>query len=525
MSYKVTKFVKNQNSILSTDAAIFIAKLCRVFRDDIKLVLQKRVMKQNIYDSGILPNFMEETETLRNSEWSCAPLPRNLVNRKVEITGPVNRKMVINAMNSGATHYMADFEDSTCPTWENIIEGHRNITDAVNKTINFTSPDGKVYILNNKTPTLLIRPRGLHMIEKHFLVDEEPCSASIFDFGLHMFNNAKKLVERSEGPYFYLPKLESHTEATLWNKIFNMAQDMLHIPRGTLRATILIETLPAIFELDEMLYELRHHCAGANLGRWDYIFSFIKKLRNCSNYSLAERNNISMTSTFMDAYTRHLINKCHKRGVLAIGGMSAHLPNKKDIKLNKIAIDKIKEDKLREVKLGCDGTWVCHPDFIATALEVFEQNIQSDNQINIQSSNQVSQSELLNISDVYWKGRITKNGVIANLQVVLKYVEAWLRGIGCIALNGLMEDLATAEISRSQIWQWMKHGCQTSDGENITMEWIKKLLDDIYRDEKANFKGIGIIDHKLDLAYKITLENLDVKIYNEFLSNVCYEYI
>ncbi|KAL7335153.1 Malate synthase, glyoxysomal [Mucor circinelloides] len=415
--------------ILSPQALQFVATLQRIFNPTRKTLLQKRVLRQQALDRGVLPDFLPETAFIRNDpNWRAAAPAPGLQDRRVEITGPVDRKMVINALNSGAKTFMADFEDSTAPTWENVISGQVNMRDAVRETIDFTNPNGKKYALrkDGQLATLLVRPRGWHMLEKHVLVDGEPCSASIFDFSLYFFHNAKELVKRGKGPYFYLPKMESHLEARLWNDIFNAAQDMINIPRGTIRGTVLIETLLAAYEMDEIIYELRDHSSGLNCGRWDYIFSFIKKLRNHPEFVLPQRSSVTMTVPFMDAYVRLLIQTCHKRGVHAMGGMAAQIPIKNNAEANAAAMTKVRNDKLREVTAGHDGTWVAHPDLVKIALEIFNEHMPTPNQLHIRRDDvKVSATDLM---DINFKGTITEDSIRENIQIGLAYMEAWLRG-------------------------------------------------------------------------------------------------
>ena len=435
--------------ILSSEAVSFVACLHRTFNARRLELLALRQQKQALWDAGKLPNFLPETASVRNDpSWKGAAPAPGLIDRRVEITGPVDRKMVINALNSGATQFMADFEDSNAPTWFNCIDGQVNVRDAVRRTISYTAPGGKSYKLRDdgKLATLLVRPRGWHMVEKHLLIDGKPCSASLVDFGLYFFHNAKKTVEMGFGPYFYLPKMESHLEARLWNDVFNQAQDMLGIARGTIRATVLIETILASFEMEEIIYELRDHSAGLNCGRWDYIFSVIKKLRNNSKFVLPDRSQIGMTVPFMDSYVRLLIKTCHRRGVHAMGGMAAQIPIREDPKANKIAMEKVRNDKIREVKAGHDGTWVAHPALVKVARDIFNEYMPTPNQLhNRREDVQVSAGNLLDTKII--GSKITTDGIAINVSIALQYMEAWLRGVGCVPIHHLMEDAATAEIS------------------------------------------------------------------------------
>lgn len=462
--------------ILSSDALDFIAILTRTFREQRNELLQKREERQSKIDAGEIPNFLTETAEIRGNDWQVASVPSDLQDRRVEITGPTDRKMVINALNSGASVFMADFEDANSPTWSNMIEGQINMRDAVRRTISFTREDGKHYELNEKTAVLLVRPRGWHLDEAHILVDGKPVPGSIFDFGLYFFHNAHELLKRGSGPYFYLPKLESHLEARLWNDIFNMAQDELNIERGTIKATILLETILAAFEMDELLWELRDHSAGLNCGRWDYIFSFIKKFRKHPNFVMPERSQITMTVDFMRDYSLLVIKTCHRRGAHAIGGMAAQIPIKGDAEANQIAFAKVRADKEREAQAGHDGTWVAHPGLIAVAKEVFDKHMPEANQIEtkLRLDVSVTAKDLIKVPE----GTITEQGLRLNLKVGIQYLESWLLGNGCVPLYNLMEDAATAEISRTQIWQWLRHSARLDDGRVITPSLYKRMLEE-----------------------------------------------
>ncbi|PAQ16728.1 malate synthase A [Bacillaceae bacterium SAOS 7] len=463
--------------ILTPDALQFIEQLERRFGERRLELLEKRQERQKEFDQGKQPDFLKETAHIRNSEWSIAPLPKDLQDRRVEITGPVDRKMVINALNSGAKCYMACFEDATSPTWDNIIEGQINMRDAVNRTISFENPNGKKYELKEETAVLIVRPRGWHLEEKNVQLDGEPISGSLFDFGLFFFHNALKQVENGTGPYFYLPKLESHLEARLWNDVFLFAQKYIGIPRGTIKATVLIETIVAAFEMDEILYELRDHSAGLNCGRWDYIFSYIKKFRNQENVILPDRAQVTMTVPFMSAYSQLTIKTCHRRKAPAIGGMAAQIPVKDDEKKNEEAYAKVRADKEREAKNGHDGTWVAHPGLVPVALEAFNAEMKESNQIESKKREdvQVSAEELLAVPD----GDITEQGVRVNISVGIQYIASWLSGRGAAPLHNLMEDAATAEISRAQLWQWIRHSKGVlTDGRKVTMELYKQLKEE-----------------------------------------------
>src|SRR6266487_183940 len=460
--------------ILTPEAVKFVATLARAFTVRREALLQMRVRRQAEIDAGKMPDFLPETEHIRTSEWSISPVPADLQDRRVEITGPVERKMIINALNSGAKVFMADFEDSFAPTWEGTIQGQINVRDAVNRTIEYLSPESKRYALNEKTATLLVRPRGWHLVEKHFLIDGQPISGGIFDFGLYFFHNAKKLIEMGTGPYFYLPKLENHLEARLWNDIFVMAQQELGIPQGTIKATVLIETILATFEMDEILYELREHSAGLNCGRWDYIFSAIKKFRNIPDFILPDRAQVTMTTHFMRSYSLLAIKTCHRRNAHAIGGMAAQIPIKNDSKANEEAMARVQADKKREATDGHDGTWVAHPGLVAVALEEFDKVMPGPNQIYKKREDvHVTAADLLAVPE----GTITETGLRTNINVSLQYMESWFRGSGCVPINNLMEDAATVEISRSQIWQWIRHprGILV-DGRKVTVELFRQMM-------------------------------------------------
>ena len=414
---------------------------------------------------------MLETAEIRKAAWKVAPIPADLMDRRVEITGPVDRKMVINALNSGANVFMADFEDSNSPTWSNNTLGQVNVRDANLRTISYTSPEGKAYKLNDKPAVLLVRPRGWHLEEAHMIIDGEPASGSFFDFALYAFHNSKSLMARGSAPYFYLPKMQSHLEARLWNDVFNYAQDYIGIPRGTYRATVLIETILAAFEMDEILYELRDHSAGLNCGRWDYIFSFIKVFRARKDFIMPNRGLVTMDKHFLKSYVELLIQTCHKRGIHAMGGMAAQIPIKNDPAANEAALEKVRLDKLREVKAGHDGTWVAHPGLVGLAKAVFDEHMPTPNQIHVTRDDvHVTAADLLKVPE----GEITEQGLRANIDIGIQYLEAWMRGSGCVPIYNLMEDAATAEISRTQVWQWMHHGSKLSDGRAVTAELVSQ---------------------------------------------------
>ncbi len=465
--------------VLTADALEFVAQLQREFGPRRAELLQAREERRERLRDGEKLDFLTSTEKVRGEDWKVKPVPDDLQQRWVEITGPTERKMTINALNSGADGFMADFEDANAPTWRNMVEGHINLRDAIDGTITYAGSDGRRYHLEENPATLLVRPRGWHLPERHLLVDEEPMSGSLFDFGLYMYHCARRLIEKGSGPYFYLPKMESHLEARLWNDAFNFAQDALGIERGTIKATVLIETLPAAFEMDEILYELRDHSAGLNAGRWDYIFSAIKCFPEDSDMILPDRGDVTMTVPFMRAYTELLAATCHKRGAHAMGGMAALIPSRKgNEEANEKALAGVRADKEREVGQGYDGTWVAHPDLVPVAREVFEQGLDREpNQLGKQRDDvEVSAKDLLNL--VATPGSITEQGLRTDVNVGFQYVSFWLGGRGAAAINSMMEDAATAEISRTQIWQWVHHGAKLSDGREVTRDLVREVLDE-----------------------------------------------
>lgn len=461
--------------ILTPEALAFVAKLHRACNARRLELLERRRVRQAAIDGGKLPDFLPETQHIRDGDWKVAPVPADLQDRRVEITGPTDRKMVINALNSGANTFMADFEDSSTPTWENQIRGQINMRDALARTITFANPDGKQYRLNDKVATLLVRPRGWHLDEKHMKVDGQFVSGGLFDFGLYFFHNAKERVAAKSGIYLYLPKMESHLEARLWNDAFVLAQETLGVPQGTVKATVLIETILASFEMDEILYELREHSAGLNCGRWDYIFSCIKKFKKQHDFILADRGLVTMTSPFMRAYSLLLIKTCHRRGAFAMGGMAAQIPIKNDPAANDAAVAKVRADKSREANDGHDGTWVAHPGLVAVAKEEFDKVMKTPNQITRQRDDvKVSAKDLI---DFQPKGPITENGLRLNINIGIQYMGAWLAGTGCVPIFNLMEDAATAEISRAQIWHWIRSPKGVlDDGRKITREMFSGLV-------------------------------------------------
>jgi malate synthase len=510
-------------AVLTEEALEFLSLLHQKFNHQRVELLNQRKRKQKEIDSGILPNFSDTTKKIRESEWYIAPLPHDLQDRRVEITGPVDRKMIINALNSGAKVFMADFEDANSPVWSNVIEGQINLYDAIRRQISFTDPvSNKPYTLKEKTATLLVRPRGWHLDEKNLYIAGQPLSGSLVDFGLYFFHNAAELIERHSGPYFYLPKLESHLEARLWNDVFVFAQDYLQIPQGTIKATVLIETILASFEMDEILYELKNHSAGLNCGRWDYIFSFIKKFKNFEGFVLPERSQVTMATPFMESYSKLVIDTCHRRKAPAIGGMAAFIPIKGDEEANNAVIENIIQDKLREVKNGHDGTWVAHPGLVPVAMKIFDEHMTCPNQIHIRHKiDPITSKHLLEIPN----GTITEKGLRTNIYVGIRYLESWLRGNGAVAIRNLMEDAATAEISRTQLWQWIKNKSHLDDGRIITRELYQQLKKEEIEYIKVEFG----VDQYPNLKFIEAIEIFDNLVldeeYKDFLTLPAYTYI
>jgi len=510
-------------SILTPDALAFVETLVRTFRPRVAELLEQRKAVQAEYDAGALPQFLPETASVREGDWTVAPIPEDLKDRRVEITGPVDPKMIINALNSGANMFMADFEDSNAPTWDNQMGGQRALYDAVRRTLTFEDKArGKQYALaDSGLATLLVRPRGWHLPERHILVDGEPATGGLVDFGLFFFHNAKELLARGSGPYFYLPKLQSHLEARLWNDVFVHAQDALGVPQGSIRATVLIETLPAAFEMDEILYELRDHSAGLNCGRWDYIFSYIKTLRNHAEYVLPDRGEVGMTQPFMAAYSNLVIKTCHRRGIHAMGGMAAQIPIKNDADANAAALAKVEADKLREVQNGHDGTWVAHPALIAVAKNVFDEHMPARNQIDKARDDVQADAAALVAAP---KGNRTEAGLRLNVRVGIQYLEAWLRGNGCVPLYNLMEDAATAEISRAQVWQWIKHGVDVG-GAPVTAERLAAVIDDEMKTIRAEVGDARFTEGKFDLARQLFESISTADTLEDFLTLPAYDHI
>ena len=504
---------KESKRILTPAAVSLLVSLHHRFDARRRELLAARAVRQQAIESGQMPDFLPATEEIRKGSWKVAPIPPDLLDRRVEITGPVDRKMVINALNSGANVFMADFEDSNSPVWRNNMEGQSNLCDAIRRDISFTGPEGKQYQLNERTAILFVRPRGWHLVEKHFLVDGQPISGSLFDFALYLFHNAAELMERGSGPYFYLPKLESHLEARLWNDVFIFAQEAIGIPRGSIRATVLIETILGAFEMDEILYELREHSAGLNCGRWDYIFSFIKKFADNPRFVMPDRSLVTMDRHFLNSYVQLLIKTCHRRGIHAMGGMAAQIPIKNDPDANNRAMDKVRQDKLREVKAGHDGTWVAHPGLVPIAREIFEANMTGVNQLSVMREDvHITAADLLAVPE----GDITDAGLRWNIDVGLQYLAAWLGGSGCVPIYNLMEDAATAEICRSQLWQWVKHGAHLKDGRVITAEMVASIIQGLVSKlQDPKFVKAGELFSRLTHAPK----------FPEFLTLAAYEQI
>ena len=508
--------------ILTPDACRFVARLAERFEEQRQKLLAARSQRQRQIREGALPDFLNETREVRGSTWSAAPIPRDLADRRVEITGPPERKMLINALNSGASVYMADFEDSNAPTWRNLIEGQINLRDAIRRQIEFTGPDGRSYALNATTATLFVRPRGWHLDEKHVLLGGKPVSASLFDFGLFLFHNAAALLERNSGPYFYLPKLESHLEARLWNDVFLFAQAEIGIPRGSIRATVLIETILAAFEMDEILFELREHSAGLNCGRWDYIFSFIKKFRDRADFVLPDRASVTMDRHFLQSYVDLLIATCHRRGIHAMGGMAAQIPIKSDPTANQRALEKVRQDKLREVHAGHDGTWVAHPGLVPVAREVFDRYMPQANQIGLaRATPSVCGADLLTVP----QGEITEAGIRLNIDVGIRYLASWMSGNGYVPIYGLMEDAATAEISRAQLWQWVRHSARIQEGGTASRPAVNAAIAAELEKMRRELGAAAFEAGRFEAAGRLFGEMVTGEEFAEFLTLAAYDYI
>lgn len=509
--------------ILTDEALVFIVALHEKFNSQRQALLVDRIAQQIIFDSGNFPEFPQETKNRRESNWIAGPIPQDLQDRRVEITGPVNRKMIINALNSGAKTFMADLEDSTAPSWKNTIEGQKNLIDANQKTISLKDTQrNKIYALNATTAVLLVRPRGLHLSERHLLINNETASGSLVDFALYVFHNTQTLLHNSTAPYFYIPKLEHYKEARWWNQVFEFAENYLEVPVGTFKATVLIETITASFQLDEIIFELKDHIVGLNCGRWDYIFSYIKKFRNHPNFVVPNRDQVTMTSPFMDSYSKLVIQRCHKRGILAIGGMAAQIPIKDDAEANAVALEKVRKDKEREVQNGHDGTWVAHPALVAVAMAEFNLHMPTPNQLHVSRNDlNITEEELVLLPE----GTVTEAGVRKNINVGILYIESWLRGNGAVALYNLMEDAATAEISRTQVWQWLKNEVRLEDGRLFNIELYKDLLADEVAKITIHLGEEHLTSSKLQLAIALFDELVISEQFEEFLTLAAYKYI
>ena len=509
--------------ILTDEAMTFLSLLHENFNEKRLALLEERKKQQELFDNGVLPTFPVETKTIRESDWEASKTPEDLLDRRVEITGPVDRKMVINALNSGAKTFMADFEDSTSPTWSNLMEGQQNLKDAVNKTITLEdTKKNKKYSLKETTAVLIVRPRGLHLNEKHLLMDNQETSGALVDFGLYAFHNFKQLMVDETAPYFYIPKLEHYLEARWWNEVFEFTEEYLRVKNGTFKATVLIETITASFQLDEIIFELRDHIVGLNCGRWDYIFSYIKKLRNNPAFIVPNRDQVTMTSPFMSAYSQLVIQRCHKRNIHAIGGMAAQIPIKNDEEANEIAFNKVNADKEREAKNGHDGTWVAHPDLVSIAKNVFDKQMPTKNQIHVKREDvNVTEADLLEAP----KGTITEEGIRKNINVSILYLASWLNGQGAAALHHLMEDAATAEISRSQLWQWLENKVTLDNGKVLN----EKYYDRLAMEEFEKIKSYVGENNYENGKYRLAEQLLDILVVNhkfiDFLTIPGYKYI
>ena len=513
--------VERSEEVLTPLALQLLASLHRRFDPRRLELLAARERRQEELDRGVLPDFLPSTRDVRAGDWRIAPVPADLQDRRLEITGPVDRKMIINALNAPVRAFMADFEDSCSPTWENVIRGQINLFDAIRRTISYAdAATGKVYRLAERTATLIVRPRGWHLPERHVRINGESVSASLFDFSLFIANNYDALARRGTAPYFYLPKLESHLEARLWNDVFVAAQDALGLPRGTIKATVLIETVLAAFEMDEILYELREHVAGLNCGRWDYIFSFIKKFRNHPDFLLPDRAAVTMDRHFLQSYVDLLIRTCHRRGAHAMGGMAAQIPIRDNPAANEAAMAKVRADKLREARAGHDGTWIAHPGLAQIACEQFDSLMKGPHQLHVSRSDvNVSAGDLLRVPD----GEITEGGVRGCIRVGVQYIEAWLRGNGCVPLYNLMEDAATAEICRAQLWQWLRHGARTNDGRPVTAERFDRLLTEELDRIHAEVGATRLLNGVFPTAARLFEQMTKQETFEEFLTLPAYE--
>jgi malate synthase len=512
--------------ILTEEALAFVAGLQRQFGDRRRELLERRDRVQAELDAGGTLDFLAQTRSVRDSDWKVAEAPPALRDRRVEITGPTDKKMLINALNSGAKVFMADFEDSNTPTWDNLIQGQRNLIDAIERRLEFTSPEGAHYALGANPAVLIVRTRGWHLPEKHLFVDGEPISGALFDFGLYFFHNAQRLLDKGAGPYFYLPKLESHLEARLWNEVFNYAQDALGLPRGTIRATVLAETIPAAFEMEEILYELRDHSSGINAGRWDYIFSVIKKFRNRGQeFLMPDRNDVTMTVPFMRAYSELVVSTCHRRGAHAIGGMAAFIPSRRDPEVNEKAMAKVRDDKQRDARDGYDGSWVAHPDLVSICLEAFDATLgERPNQLDRQRDDvHVTAQQLLDVAST--PAGMTEGGLRNDVSVGLQYLESWLRGTGAVGIFNLMEDAATAEISRSQVWQWLHNDVTVAEGQKVTPDLVRRIiqeeLDKIRATIGEQIYDAGRFKEAQELFEQVALDDK----FEDFLTLPAYQHI
>lgn len=519
-----SKNVKNYYPEILTDEALeFLAALHERFNKGRLALLKNREEQQKQFDMGGFPDFPAETKAIRKGDWVAGTIPQDLLDRRVEITGPVDRKMIINALNSGAKTFMADLEDSNAPTWQNTIEGQQNLMDANNRTIKLhDTKSNKSYRLNENPAVMMVRPRGLHLNERHIIIVREEASGSLVDFGLYVFHNTKILINKNSAPYFYLPKLEHYTEARWWNEVFDFAEDYLEVPNGTFKATVLVETITASFQLDEIIYELKNHIVGLNCGRWDYIFSYIKKFRNHENFVVPNRDQVTMSTPFMAAYSKLVIQRCHKRGIHAIGGMAAQIPIKNNPKANNAALEKVRLDKEREVKNGHDGTWVAHPALVEVAMKEFDKHMPTANQFHVTRDDvHITKEDLVELP----LGSVTEEGIRKNINVGLLYTEAWLRGHGAVALYNLMEDAATAEISRTQVWQWLKNEVVLEDGRKFTSQLYTDIFDNEVEKLITEFGEENIQNTKFDLAIKLFNQMVTSTEFEEFLTLSAYQYI
>jgi malate synthase len=513
--------IERSAEVLTPLALQLLASLHRRFNPRRLELLGARAQRQQEIDAGAMPQFLRETAEVRASEWRVGAVPADLQDRRVEITGPVDRKMIINALNAPVRCFMADFEDSCSPTWENIVRGQVNLFDAIRRTISYADPaSGKIYRLAERTATLIVRPRGWHLPEKHVLVNGEPVSGALFDFALYLANNHEALARSGTGPYFYLPKMESHREARLWNDVFVAAQDALGMPRGTIKATVLIETILAAFEMDEILYELRDHCAGLNCGRWDYIFSFIKKFRNRADCLLPDRSGVTMERHFLKSYVDLLIKTCHRRGAHAMGGMAAQIPIREDSQANEQAMARVRADKLREAHAGHDGTWIAHPGLASIARDAFDSVMKGPNQLAVlRNEVSVRADDLLRVPE----GAITEGGLRHCIRVGVQYIEAWLRGAGCVPLYHLMEDAATAEICRAQLWQCLRHGAHTAEGAAVTAERFDRLLGEEIDRIHDEVGPVRLLNGVFPTAARLFEQMIKQEEFDEFLTLPAYE--